>query len=581
MHIAKVPNRNARPSYLLRETYREDGKVKNRTLANLSKLPLDRIEAVRAALRGDPLISIGGNGFEIRRSLPHGHVLAALTVARRIGLEDLLPHRAPRRRRDLALGLVIARLLDPAAKLATARMLDSATASHSLGETLGLGSVTAREIYATLEWLGAEQTFIETRLARRHLKDGALVLYDVTSTYLEGRCCVLARHGYSRDGRSDRPQLVIGLLCASDGCPVAVEVFEGNTADPTTVAAQIAKLKQRFRLRHVVLVGDRGMITSARIEQALRPAGLDWITALRAPAIRQLAAAGGPLQFSLFDTRDMAEISSPDFPGERLVVCKNPLLAEERRRKRDELLAATEKDLGKIQARVAREKNPLRGAAEIGKSVGAVLGTRKMAKHFDLTITDEAFSFTRKTDAIADEARFDGIYVLRTSLSAEQADAATTVRTYKSLARVERAFRCIKTVDLDLRPVFHWTAPRVRAHVLLCMLAYYLEWHMRQPLAPMLFDDHNRAAAEAERVSPVAKAKVSQAAYRKASRQRVEGADREAGTVHSFRTLLADLATLTRNTVCFDGQAALTVLATPTSTQRRAFNLLGVELAAA
>jgi hypothetical protein len=463
MHIAKVPNRNARPSFLLRETYREDGKVKNRTLANLSKLPIERIETLRAALRGDPLVPVGSEGFEIRRSLPHGHVLAALAIARRIGLDDLLPRRAPQRRRDLAFALIVARLLDPAAKLATARMLDTATASHSLGETIGLGRVTAREIYATLDWLGGEQAFIENQLARRHLKEGALVLYDVTSTYLEGCCCPLARHGYSRDSRGDRPQLVIGLLCAADGCPVAVEVFEGNTADPATVAAQIVKLKQRFRLRHVVMVGDRGMITAARIEQVLRPAGLDWITALRGPAIQQLAAEGGPLQLSLFDTRDMAEITSPAYPHERLVVCKNPLLAEERRRKRDELLATTETDLSKIQARVARQKNPLRGAGEIGKSVGAVLGKRKMAKHFTLTINDDAFSFTRTTDAITDEARFDGIYVLRTSLSAEQANAAATVRTYKSLAQVERAFRCIKTLDLELRPVFHWTAPRVRA----------------------------------------------------------------------------------------------------------------------
>jgi transposase len=323
------------------------------------------------------------------------------------------------------------------------------------------------------------------------------VLYDVTSTYLEGRCCPLARHGYSR---GDRPQLVIGLLCAADGCPVAVEVFEGNTADPTTVASQIAKLKQRFRLRHVVLVGDRGMLTSARIEQALRPAGLDWITALRGPAIQQLAQAG-TLQFSLFDTRDMAEVTSPDYPGERLVVCKNPLLAAERKRKRDELLALTEADLRKIQARVTREKNPLHGAGEIGKAVGAVLNKRKMAKHFEQTITDNSFRFTRQVEAIAAEARFDGFYVLRTSLSAAQIDTAGTVRAYKTLAQVERAFRCMKTVDLDLRPVFHWTAPRVRAHVLLCMLAYYLEWHMRQPLAPMLFDDHDRAAAG--RTSPV------------------------------------------------------------------------------
>ena len=577
MHIAKVPNRNARPSYLLRETYREGGKVKNRTLANLSKLPLERIKTLRAALRGDPLAPLGKSGFEIRRSLPHGHVLAALTTARRIGLDELLPRRAPQRRRDLATALIVARLLDPAAKLATARMLDSETASHSLGETLSLGSVSAREIYATLDWLGREQSFIENQLARRHLKNGALVLYDVTSTYLEGRCCPLARHGYSRDSRGDRPQLVIGLLCAADGCPVAVEVFEGNTADPATVAAQITRLKQRFRLRHVVLVGDRGMLTAARIEQALRPAGLDWITALRGPAIRQLAQAG-TLQFSLFDTRDMAEISSPDYPGERLVVCRNPLLAEERRRKRDELLALTEADLKKIQLRVAREKNPLRGAGNIGKAVGAVLGKRKMAKHFGQTITDVSFSFTRKDEAIAEEARFDGFYVLRTSLAAEQLDAMHTVQAYKSLAQVERAFRCMKTVDLELRPVFHWTAPRVRAHVLLCMLAYYLEWHMRQPLAPMLFEDHDRAAAEAGRTSPVAKANVSKAAQRKASTQQVDGGNGKIHPVHSFRTLLGDLATLTRNTVCFATQMTLTVQSSATPLQRRALSLLGVEL---
>ena len=383
----------------------------------------------------------------------------------------------------------------------------------------------------------------------------------------------------SRDSRRERPQLVIGLLCAADGCPIAVEVFEGNTADPATVASQIAKLKQRFRLRHVVMVGDRGMLTSARIEQALRPAGLDWITALRGPAIQQLAQAG-TLQFSLFDTRDMAEISSPDYPGERLVVCRNPLLAAERQRKRDELLALTEADLRKVEARVARKKNPLRGAGDIGKAVG-VLNKRKMAKHFEHTITAHSFAFTRKQDGIAEEARFDGFYVLRTSLPAEQIDAAGTVRAYKSLAQVERAFRCMKTVDLELRPVFHWTAPRVRAHVLLCMLAYYLEWHMRQLLAAMLFDDHDRAAAETARTSPVAKAKVSKPAYRKASTQRVDAGGGEIHQVHSFRTLLDDLATLSRNTVCFAGQKTLTVQSTPTPVQRRALSLPGVELAAA
>jgi hypothetical protein len=384
MYVAVIPNRGSPPAILLRESYREAGKTKNRTLANLSAWPAERIEQLRAVLRGDQLVP-AGDAVEIVRALPHGHVLAALTTARRIDLDGLLPRRAPQRRRDLARALIIARLLDPAAKLATARMLNPATASHSLGEMLGLGAVTAKEVYATLDWLGSEQSFIETTLARRHLKNGALLLYDVTSTYLEGRCCELAQYGHSRDHRRDRPQLIIGLLCASDGCPVAVEVFAGNTADPMTLSAQIDKLKRRFKLQRVVLVGDRGLLTEARIEATLRPAGLDWITALRAPAIRALAAEGGPLQASLFDTRDMAEITSPDFPGERLVVCKNPLLAAERGRKRDELLATTEKDLARIQARVRRPRRPLRGAAAIGAALGAVFGRRKVAKHFNVT----------------------------------------------------------------------------------------------------------------------------------------------------------------------------------------------------
>jgi hypothetical protein len=580
MFVTTVPNRGSPPAVLLRESYREDGKVKSRTLANLSAWPDEKVQTLRAALRGDKLVPAGEGGFEIRRSLPHGHVLAALATARRIGLDGLFPRRGAQRRRDLVLALIVARLLDPAAKLATARMLDPATASHSLGETLGLSAVPVREIYATLDWLVSEQTFIENNLARRHLKEGALVLYDVTSTYLEGRHCPLAHHGYSRDKRADRPQLVIGLLCASDGCPVAVEVFEGNTADPATVASQITKLKDRFELKRVVVAGDRGMITDARIEQGLRPAGLDWITALRAPAIKDLAGEGGPLQLSLFDDRDMAEITSPDFPGERLIVCKNPLLAEERARKRQELLTATEKDLIRIRTRVERAKNPLRGAAEIGRAVGAVIGKRKMAKHFETSITDQTFSFARKQDRIEAEARLDGIYVLRTNLTAEQSDAAATVRSYKSLAQVERAFRSMKTMDLEIRPVFHWTAPRVRAHVLLCVLAYYLEWHMRRVLAPVLFDDEDKAAAAASRASPVAKAQVSKAARTKACARLSDPAHGEVLPVHSFRTLLADLGTLTRNTVCFGGKSELTVLATPTPVQRRALALLGAELVA-
>jgi hypothetical protein len=579
MYVAVIPNRGSPPAILLRESYREDGKTKNRTLKNLSDWPAEQIEQLRAVLRGEQLLP-ATDAVEIVRALPHGHVLAALGTARRIELDALLPRRAPQRRRDLALALIVVRLLDPAAKLATARLLDAATASDSLGEMLGLGSVTAKDVYATLDWLGSEQSFIETALARRHLSNGALLLYDVTSTYLEGRCCELARHGYSRDHRRDRAQLVIGLLCAVDGCPVAVEVFEGNTADPMTLSSQIDKLKQRFKLQRVVMVGDRGLLTSARIEETLRPAGLDWITALRAPAIKALAAEGGPLQPSLFDTRDMAEIDSPDYPGERLVVCKNPLLGQERARKRSELLAATEKELIRIQARVQRANRKLHGAAAIGQAVGAVLGRRKMAKHFQISIGDDAFSFARNDTAIAAETALDGIYVVRTNLPAAQSDAAATVRAYKSLSCVERAFRSMKTVDLELRPVFHWTAPRVRAHVLLCMLAYYLEWHMRRSLAPMLFDEHDPAGRDAQRTSPVAKAKPSPAAQRKTTRKRTDPADGEPLPVHSFHTLLADLATLTRNVVRLGHNRLTAILATPTRIQRRSLDLLGVALAA-
>src|SRR5256885_841354 len=477
MYVAVIPTRGSPPAILRRESYREAGKPKTRPLANLSRCPAERIAQLRAVLRGDRLLP-AAEAVEIVRALPHGHVLAALGTARRIALDAVLPRRAPQRRRDLALALIVARLLEPAAKLATARMLDPATASHSLGEVLGLGKVVAKEVYAALDWLGREQPFIEARLARRHLKDGALLLYDVTSTYLEGRCCELAQHGYSRDHRGDRPQIVIGLMCAADGCPVAVEVFEGNTADPATLSAQIDKLKHRFKLQRVVMVGDRGLLTSARIEQTLRPAGLDWITALRAPAIKQLAAEGGPLQPSLFDHRDMAEI--------------------------------------------------------------------------------------------------DGIYGIRTTLPAAHSDAAATVRAYKSLSGVEHAFRSLKTVDLELRPVFHWTAPRVRAHVLLCMLAYYLQWHMRQSLAPMLFDEPDPAAREAQRTSPVAKAEPSPAVQRKAARKRTEPADGEPLPVHSFHTLLGDLATLTRNVVRLGRDHLTAILATPTRTQHRALDLLGV-----
>jgi hypothetical protein len=571
MYVAIVPNRGSRPAILLRESYRDGDKVKNRTLANLSDWPAEQVETLRAALRGEKLVP-AEEGLEIVRSLPHGHVAAALGTARRIGLDRLLTP-ALERRRQMALALIVARLLDPAAKLATARALDEATAIHSLGTTLGLGRVTAREVYATLDWLGAAQEAIEAKLADRHLSDGTLVLYDVSSAHVEGRCCALARFGHPRNGRRDKMQIVFGLLCARDGCPIAIEVFEGNTGDPATLGHQIDKLRRRFGLQRVVLVGDRGLITQARIGAEIRPAGLDWITALRAPAIQKLAAEGGPLQLSLFDERDLAEIESPDFPGERLIVCRNPALAEERRRKRRELLDATEKDLKDIQVRVARRRQPLRGAGKIGQAVGAVLGRRKVAKHFRIAITDQSLSFERDHGAIAAEAALDGIYVLRTSVPAEALDAADTVRAYKGLARVERAFRSLKTVDLDIRPVFHWLSPRVRAHVFLCMLAYYLEWHMRQALAPVLFDDHDRPAGEALRASPVAKAQPSPAAKRKAGAKLTD----DGLPVHSFRTLLADLATLTRNTVRLAKARTMPILAIPTDIQRRVFDLLAIK----
>ena len=574
MYIESVPNRGSPPAILLRESYREDGKVRKRTLCNLSNWPKAHIEGLRGVLKGGVVIPPDREAFTLTRSLPHGHVAAALGTARKIGLDRLLGPAAERNR-DLLLALIVGRILDPASKLAAARALSPATASSSLGSELGLGGVDEDELYDALDWLHERQPAIEAALAKRHLKNGTLVLYDVSSSYMEGRCCPLARRGYSRDGRKGTLQIVYGLLCAPDGCPVAIEVFEGNTGDPNTLASQIDKLKQRFRLDHVVLVGDRGMITEARLSEDIKPAGLDWITALRAPAIQQLVQ-GGQLQLSLFDQRDMAAITSPDFPGERLIVCRNPDLAAQRARKREELLAATERDLARVQAAAGRERNPLRGSAAIALAVGAVVERHKMRKHFELTITDQSFAFARKTAEIASEAAIDGIYVVRTSLAADVLDDSGTVRSYKSLSQVERAFRCIKTVDLQVRPIYHRLAGRVRAHVFLCMLACYLEWHMRQKLAPLLFDDTDRQAAEAARQSVVAPAQRSPAAIRKQN----TGITQDGLPVHSFHSLLADLATLTRNTVvtAIAPDLPFTILTRPTLIQTRAFELLQISL---
>lgn len=569
MYIDTVPNRNSPPAVLLRESSRVGSKIVKRTLANLSDWPPAQIDLLRRVLKGESLIS-PAEALQIERSLPHGHVAAALGTLRRIGLESDLA-RSASAERDLVCALIVARILSPASKLATARGLHEQTASSSLGALLGLELVDEDPLYAAMDWLLDRQTRIEDQLAARHLQQGTVVLYDVTSTYFEGRHCPLARFGHSRDERPGNLQIVFGLLTNDEGCPVAVEVFEGNTGDPKTVAAQIGKLRQRFQLKEVVVVGDRGMLTSARIREDLETEeGVRWISALRAPQIQQLAADGN-LQLSLFDEQDLAEMQHPAYPGERLIACRNPLLAEERKRKREELLAATEKKLEKIRAATQRKRRPLHGKKEIGLAVGKVLGHYKMGKHLQLTIEEDRFDWKRKPASIEREAVLDGIYVIRTSVPADQLGSAQVVATYKNLSTVERAFRSLKSVDLKVRPIYHHQAERVKAHVFLCMLAYYVEWHMRRALAPLLFDDEDHEAAQAQRTSVVAPAQRSPSAQQKAeSKQTADGLP-----VHSFRSLLADLATLTRNRVRM-GEQAFDMLATPTAVQQRAIELLQV-----
>jgi transposase len=573
MYVERIPNRNSPPAILLRESVREGDKIKKRTLANLSDWPAEKIEALRRVLRDESVAPNNPDALVMLRSLPHGHVAAALGKARELGIDRLLSQggRQPKREVALCVAMIVARLIEPGSKLATGRLLNDATATCSLGQVLKLGTVDEQELYEALDWLNGQQERIEKALARRHLKNGMLVLYDVSSTYFEGRTCPLAQYGRSRDGKG-KLQIIFGLLCTAEGCPVAVEVFEGNVGDPNTLQSQITKLKERFDIERVVLIGDRGMITKARLEQTVKPAGLDFITALRAPTIQTLVDAG-QLQLSLFDDRDLAEITSPDYPGERLIVCRNPLLADERTRKRRELLDATEEDLREIQARVRRAKRPLRGQDKIGLKVGAVINNHKMEKHFDVTITDDDLTFERKMEDIDAERVLDGIYVLRTNLDAAVLDSSSTVKAYKQLSNVERAFRSIKTVDLEIRPIHHRLPERVRAHVLLCMLAYYLEWHMRQVLRPILFEDHDKAAAEAARKSIVAKAERSAAAMRKIASKRTD----DNLPVHSFQSLMADLATVTRNTMAMVDRPDATFVIYPelTPVQARAFQLLG------
>jgi transposase len=568
MYIDIVPNRASPPAVLLRESSREGGKIHKRTLANLSALPPGAIEVLRRALKGEKLVT-AGEFVQVERSTPYGHVAAVLGTVRRLKLDQVLgTKRSPER--DRVLAMVVARVLAPDSKLATARGLGEESAFSALADALSLETVSADSLYRALDWLLERQPAIEARLAAKHLKEGTLLLYDVTSTYLEGRRCPLAAHGYSRDGKPGKMQLVFGLLTTAEGCPVAVEVFPGNTADPATLASAVEKARTRFDLKRVVWVADRGLLTNARIEAELRPGGdFGWITALRAPAVQALYEEG-VLQLSLFDEQDLAEIRSSAFPGERLVACRNPHLGAERARKREALLRATEKEMEKIVKAAARERRPLRGREKIALRVGRVLGRFKMAKHFRLEITDTSFRFERDPERIGDEARLDGIYVIRTTVPAEEMAPEAAVAAYKNLSQVERAFRSSKT-DLDVRPLHHHTDPRVRAHVFLCMLAYYVEWHLRRSLAPLLYQDHDRAAAAQQRTSVVAKAEISPAAQQKKARGRT-GEDLP---VHSFRTLMAELATAARTRIkvgehSFDQLTALTPL------QERAFQLLEV-----
>jgi Transposase DDE domain len=572
MYVVKVPNRGSPPAILLRESYREAGKVKNRTLANLSAWPEAKVDALSRVLKGQPPPAEALDGaFEITRSLPHGHVAAVLGTARALGLEELIDP-APSRSRDLVTAMAVAQVIAPDSKLAIARGLRDQTAASSLGEVLGVGGCDEDDLYEAMDYLHGRQEQIQDALAARHLAGGTLVLYDVSSAAFEGRTCPLGAIGHPKDGVRGRLQIVYGLLTSPEGIPVAIEVFAGNTGDPATVAAQVTKVKDRFGIAKVVLAGDRGMLTAARLREDVAPEGLDWITALRAPQVKKLVR-GGDLQLTLFDTQDLAEITSPDFPGERLVACMNPFLEAERARKRDSLLAATEAGLAKIAAACARARRPLRGQDKIAVRVDRVLSRRKVAKHFTVDIGDDSIRYARDQDSITAEAALDGIYVLRTSVAASDLDSGEVVASYKALAQVERAFRAFNT-DLDIRPIRHRTEDRVRAHVFLRMLSYYLSWHMQARLAPVLFTDDDKQTAQATRPSPVAPAARSPRALAKAAAKQTP-----AGLpVHSFSSLLTDLGTICLNTIAPADPAlpSFRLVTTPTALQRQAFELLGV-----
>ena len=576
MYIERVPNRNSPPAVLLRESYREGGRIRKKTLANLSKLPDSIVDNLKIVLKGGAAIENLSESFSVVRSLPHGHVAAVLGTLKKLDLHNLIaPSNS--RKRALVLAMIVARLLDPRSKLATARGLSSETCNSSLSELLGLEKADEDELYEAMDWLVSRQESIENELANRHLCEGALVLYDVSSTYFEGTQCPLARYGYNRDKKKGFLQIVFGLICDKRGCPIAVEVFEGNTSDTTTITAQIEKVRHRFGIQQVVWVGDRGMITNTRILADFQSVeGLDWITALRASQIRKLVEQEA-VQLSLFDETDLVEFSCSDYPGERLIACRNPMLAEEKSLTRVALLQATEQELNKIVIATVREKRALKGADQIGLRVGRVLNAKGVGKYFNIAITEESFSFSRNEVAIAKDSALDGIYIIRTSVKSQTLDAASAVRAYKSLSNVEQAFRSYKTVDLKVRPIYHRLEQRVKAHVFLCMLAYYVEWHMRKALAPLLFDDEKVTEQPEEQSSVVAPSKRSKKARAKAATKKTS----EKLPVHSFQTLMADLATIVKNKFQSNGlEASLTFekITQPTHLQQKALDLLQVSL---
>ena len=574
MYIEKVPNRNSPPAVLLRESYREGDQVKKRTLANLSKLPDDIIDNLKLALKGATLSMNEGipNHFEVIRSLPHGHVMAILETIKKLGLDKIISEKSSRIR-NLVVAMIVARIINPKSKLATARGFNSETCSQSLGQLLDLEKADEDELYNALDWLLEKQEKIEKHLAIKHLESGTLVLYDVTSTYLEGNGCELGKYGYNRDKKKGKTQIVFGLLCSAKGCPIAVEVFAGNTSDCATLSGQIEKVRKGWGIENVVWVSDRGIFTNSKINELVKPIeGLDYITGLTKPQIRKLAEVE-VIQLGLFDQVNLVEFESEDYPDERLIACRNPLIAQKNQLQREALLEAVEKELDLIVQATQREKRALKGQDKIALRVGKILNQFKVNKYYNLEITEEGFSYQRQRELIAQETALDGVYVLRTSLESTLMDAATTVKAYKSLSQVEEAFRCYKSIDLKVRPIYHYKGDRVKAHIFLCMLAYYVEWHLKQCLAPLLFEDEEIDDGSLN----VIKASRSESAQSKERKKR----NQENLPVHSFRTLLEDLGTICLNTVeCTirEGSYRFSKITRPTQLQQKALDLLGVSL---